>query len=262
VIVSASGRARILKSLLFTTVIVILSLSLVGAQTNSNVLSGKFSPENHPNFKPIPATYANGRRQYLDGRTLVAFLQMADAAKAAGFQIRIVSGTRNFNTQRAIWNNKFTGTTKVGGRNLAATIRDEQSRALAILRFSSMPGTSRHHWGTDMDLHEINMKGPALHNSSFKSGRGKDFYEWLRINAGRYGFCQPYTGDPASRNGAKFTHGYQEERWHWSYKPIAAGYLAEYKTKAEAMKPQGYAGDKVAARFYLDYVSNVDVSCQ
>ena len=28
-------------------------------------------------------------------------------------------------------------------------------RALDLLRYSSMPGSSRHHWGTDVDVHSL-----------------------------------------------------------------------------------------------------------
>jgi len=49
-----------------------------------------------------------------------------------------------------------------------------------------MPGTSRHHWGTDVDLF-------SLDNKFFESGDGKIWYSWMVQNAAKYGFCQPYT---------------------------------------------------------------------
>ncbi|MBN8221702.1 MAG: hypothetical protein J0L53_12310, partial [Spirochaetes bacterium] len=69
------------------------------------------------------------------------------------------------------------------------------------------------------------------------------------------------TGNPTARNGGRFAHGYQEESWHWSYKPISAEYLRAYQAQAAALKPKGYAGDKAAAHFYMDYVQNIDPSC-
>lgn len=125
-----------------------------------------------------------------------------------------------------------------------------------------MPGTSRHHWGTDIDLHETTLKGPAFNNSTFQNGRGKEFYSWLQKNAAKFGFCQPYTGTPEARNGGMYKHGYQEERWHWSYRPLSAEYLYQYVTQKEKLIPSGYAGEKVAAKFYLDFVENVDPSCK
>lgn len=241
---------------------IITALLPVFAQADLSILSGRFVPDKNPSFKAVPAKYNMGTTQYLDIDALAAFLKLARLAETAGYDIRIVSGTRNFTTQKAIWEQKFSGGRKVGGKNLAETVKDEQKRALEILRYSSMPGTSRHHWGTDMDLHETKLKGPALHNQTFKSGRGKEFHTWLTQNAPQFGFCQPYTGDPATRNAGKYARGYQEESWHWSYKPISAAYLRTYESQAAAMKPKGYAGDKAAAHFYMDYVQNVDPSCK
>ena len=65
-----------------------------------------------------------------------------------------------------------------------------------------MPGsTSRHHWGTEIDIH-------SLKNGDFADGEGLKIYEWLTTHAEDYGFYQPYTAE----------QGYEEEeKWHWSY---------------------------------------------
>ena len=75
-------------------------------------------------------------------------------------------------------------------------------RARMILTYSSMPGTSRHHWGTDMDLNKDN-------NGYFATGEGLKVYEWLQAHAHEYGFCQPYTPKGPNR-----PEGYNEEKWH------------------------------------------------
>lgn len=80
-----------------------------------------------------------------------------------------------------------------------------------------MPSTSRHHWGTDMDLNSLN-------NSYFASGKGKKIYDWLTNNAYKYGFYQVYTDKVNGRTG------YNLERWHWSYLPLASAYLEQYNT--------------------------------
>jgi hypothetical protein len=46
-----------------------------------------------------------------------------------------------------------------------------------ILRFSSMPGTYRHHWRTDMDLVSVD---PVY----FDNEVGKKTYDWLVLHAG------------------------------------------------------------------------------
>ena len=60
---------------------------------------------------------------------------------------------------------------------------DSLKAAKTILLYSSMPTTSRHHWGTDMDIN-------SLENSYFASGQGLKEYTWLKKNAAKFGFCQ------------------------------------------------------------------------
>lgn len=99
-----------------------------------------------------------------------------------------------------------------GARALTA---DE--RQFEILQTSSAPGISRHHAGTDFDLFDPNMD-PAEWEVG---GDFADEYSWLQRNASTYGFVQSFTAT------SSFMHlGYIEERWHWSYYPIAQALLA------------------------------------
>ena len=84
-------------------------------------------------------------------------------------------------------------------------------RALDILRFSSMPGSSRHHWGTDVDMH-------SLEPGDFEQGEGARTLAWLRTHARDFGFVEVYTPE-ANRPG------YQPEAWHWSYAPLSVPFL-------------------------------------
>lgn len=82
-----------------------------------------------------------------------------------------------------------------------------------------MPGTSRHHWGTDIDITSVS-------SDYFRNDKkGIILYQWLQDNLPKYGFCQPFN---EGRNG-----GYLPEEWHWSYKPIASQYIAQYKAQLE-----------------------------
>ena len=65
-----------------------------------------------------------------------------------------------------------------------------------------MPGTSRHHWGTDIDMTDMSV---AFYNTR----KGKKMYDWMSKNAAKFGFYQPFN--------ANRKDGYQEEKWHWSY---------------------------------------------
>ncbi len=128
---------------------------------------------------------------------------------------------------------------------------DPKTRALKILLYSSMPGTSRHHWGTDIDLN-------SFVNSYFEKGEGAKIYDWLTANAASYGFCQPYTEKGESR-----PFGYEEERWHWSYLPLAKQLteLAKVKLKDEAIS--GFKGAEVAPQIRVveKYVLGISKSC-
>lgn len=171
--------------------------------------AGYFDPSSNSEFIDVRTLDipANGR-QMLRREAARALARMHALLKddMPSMPFIVLSATRSFDDQKRIWNDKFSGKTRVGGYDLSRTVPDERERALRILQYSSMPGTSRHHWGADVDLN-------ALNNDYFNSGKGKKLYAWLVSNAARFGFCQPYT--------AGRTAGYAEERWHWSYIPIA-----------------------------------------
>lgn len=168
---------------------------------------------------------------------------MAQAAAKEGVKLTIISATRNFDRQKAIWENKWNGKVRVEGVDLR-TVKDPAERAKRILRFSSMPGTSRHHWGTDFDLN-------ALENEYFESGEGLRVYRWLQTHAATYGFCQPYTDKATGRSG------YEEEKWHWSYVPLSADLLSRYNELIQRSDITGFAGSEANVNPIGDYVNGV-----
>ena len=90
-----------------------------------------------------------------------------------------------------------------------------------ILRFSAIPGASRHHWGTDVDFNSIkNAHWGATTGPRGTPGRLFQLGRWLEQNAHRVGFIKTYT---AGRTG-----GHSEEPWHYSYEPIARPLRAIY----------------------------------
>ena len=116
-------------------------------EITTDFIMGKFEPRNQPSFTVINNKYADRGGLYLQVETYNAFKAMYKAALQDGVKLKIRSATRNFTYQKGIWERKWTGQTKVGGQNLAKTIADPVKRAKKILRYSSMPGSSRHHWG-------------------------------------------------------------------------------------------------------------------
>jgi LAS superfamily LD-carboxypeptidase LdcB len=219
---------------------------------NDEYVRGQFEPSERDDFVRIARKYADREGMYLRKEVYEAFLEMYEAAQADGINLQIRSATRNFKNQKRIWENKWTGKTLIeNGENLAKTTPDAKARALKILRFSSMPSTSRHHWGTDMDLN-------AFNNAYFAEGEGKKIYDWLVANAPSFGFCQPYTAKDEKR-----PEGYFEEKWHWSYLPTALPLTRYYEENIPNERIEGFLGAEAAKAIGVveKYVLGISEPC-
>ena len=126
------------------------------------------------------------------------------------------------------------------------------ARALNILKFSSMPGTSRHHWGTEIDINSFN-------NSWFTYGEGLRLFNWMNNNAAKYGFHRPYTAKNKNR-----PNGYNEEKWHWSYTPLSIPMLRDAYQALSNDDIRGFSGSNTASKIGIkeNYILGVDKSCQ
>jgi D-alanyl-D-alanine carboxypeptidase len=226
---------------------------MIDSSITKDYLTGQFMPEKHPDFVEIPAELANRKALYLRKEALQAYKKMQSAAKKEGVFFTILSATRNFNYQKGIWEAKWEGRRILSnGKNARTAYPDPVERALKILEYSSMPGTSRHHWGTDIDLNNFN-------NSYFESGKGAREFTWLQEHAGDYGFFRPYTA-----KGPKRPNGYNEEKWHWSYFPLADPMT---KAAAELLKDEdisGFKGAETAVKIQVvkNYILGVHPSPQ
>lgn len=199
--------------------------------TSVDFVTGQFDFITHDDFVQVDPQYAD-KEIYLHKETYKAFKAMADSARADDISLIVISGTRNFDAQKSIWERKWNN----------STAESDLDKALEILEYSSMPMTSRHHWGTDIDLNDLN-------NSYFESGQGRREYEWLRAHANDFGFYQPYT--EKSLNGRT---GYNEEKWHWSYLPLASQYLKFYNRHISNTDITGFKGSEHAKE--IDMVNN------
>ncbi|MBS1487945.1 MAG: M15 family metallopeptidase [Bacteroidetes bacterium] len=217
-----------------TWLFLLLAVSLNQNSVDKLYLLGKFDPSADSRFVKLTAQYAQGSalNGYLRKETFEAFKKMAVAAQKDSVPLIIISATRNFDSQKKIWENKWNGKKKVDGVNLT-TVSDLKERCRLIMLYSSMPGTSRHHWGTDMDLN-------SLENNYFQSGVGLKVYQWLTAHAADYGFCQPYTNKAGGRSG------YEEEKWHWSYTPLSKAFLKEYVKQVTYADIHGFDGSEQA----------------
>lgn len=224
------------------TLLVLVTSFLFAQDVDKNYLLGKFNQNQDERFVQIADQHLGGSAKgaYLRKETYEAFVRMAEAAKADGVNLIIISATRNYFQQKAIWERKWTNDTES---------KTPVDRAKKILLYSSMPGSSRHHWGTDVDLNNLN-------NEYFDSGDGLKIYSWLKAHAHEYGFCQPYTAKTDGRTG------YEEERWHWSYTPLSIPFLEAYKKTVTLADIKDFLGSETAAQ--IDIITNyVDgVSCK
>ena len=194
--------------MLFRIIFSSLAFNLVIAQEkiqyNAMELLGKANPEFYN--EKIPMIKEAGE----------AFVNMQKEALKEGIKIEIVSGFRSYNRQKQIWNRKFRFN-KMNGLSPKQNI-------LKIIEYSTLPGTSRHHWGTDIDIIDGNkiVSGDLLLEENFHGdGPYVKLRKWMDINAKRFGFYRAYDKN-SKRKGFKY------EPWHYSYAPIAIPMLKAY----------------------------------
>jgi LAS superfamily LD-carboxypeptidase LdcB len=147
----------------------------------------------------------------------------AEAARA-GFDVAILSGFRSFDRQLSIWNRKARGELPVlddNARPLDIATLSERDLVFSILRWSALPGASRHHWGTDIDVYDAAARPAGYEIELIPSeyeGEGvfAPFSAWLDeciANGTSFGFFRPYDRD---------RQGVAPERWHLSHAPVAS----------------------------------------
>ena len=149
------------------------------------------------------------------------FLALRDAAAQDGIDIAVFSAFRDFAAQAVIWNRKYAGERPLydpDGELLDHRSLSEEQLIEAILSWSALPGASRHHWGSDMDVFDAAAVDPdyrvQLLPAEFASGGPfARLDRWLARHAGRFGFFRPYDRDRG---------GVQPEPWHLSYAPVSS----------------------------------------
>ena len=149
-----------------------------------------------------------------------AFIEMKKAAYQDGISIEIVSSFRSFDRQLAIFERKYLQYTEDDGMEPLQAIDK-------IIEYSTIPGTSRHHWGTDIDIIDASKKteGDVLVPSKFEEGGPfADLKVWMDEHAKEYGFYLVYTNESKRR-------GFKYEPWHYSYAPLSVPMLEIFRKK-------------------------------
>jgi LAS superfamily LD-carboxypeptidase LdcB len=192
-----------------------------------------------------------GSGQWAMTEVMEAYLKMKEAARRDGFQLVLVSARRSFIEQRTIWNRKWRQMRGNGETNPGKI-------ASSILRFTHVPGYSRHHWGTDLDLSEEVARHDMLDPIGSQTNRSAQFYRWLKEHAPSFGFCQTYRGSGIVK----------DEPWHWSYLRLANFYEEQMERllRFDRIRGHGILGEEFL-RDNLRYVvrqqrKSVDVECR
>lgn len=171
------------------------------------------------------------QRQFLlEPQTAQAFTRMQQAAASDGISIAICSAYRSFNRQQQLWDAKANGQRPLldsHSRPLTdLQSMDENTLLQTILLWSALPGTSRHHWGTDLDLFDdsaIQRQQLQLINAEYQvAGPCFKMQQWLDSNAADYGFYRPFQ---------PHLSGTSPELWHYSYYPVAEPWRCQYNTE-------------------------------
>jgi LAS superfamily LD-carboxypeptidase LdcB len=151
---------------------------------------------------------------------IASFLAMRDAARAEGLDLSIASSFRDFEAQLSIWNRKWSGERPLYDRNgqLLERARLADGDVVdAILCWSAVPGGSRHHWGSDIDVFDAAAITDGYRLQLVPSEYASDgifarLSAWLDRNMQRFGFFRPYRTDRG---------GVNPEPWHLSYAPVS-----------------------------------------
>jgi len=176
-----------------------------------------------------------------------AFIDMKRAAYSAGVDLKIVSSYRSFDRQQVIFERKFIAYTDAGMTPLAAINK--------IIEYSTIPGTSRHHWGTDIDVIDGYQKvsGDVLVPSKYAEGQPfANFKKWMDENSEKFGFYLVYTDNPKRR-------GFKYEPWHYSYAPISVPMLDAFRSKniLQLYKNETFLGSEhFTAGFLRTYIAD------
>jgi LAS superfamily LD-carboxypeptidase LdcB len=192
-----------------------------------------------------------------------ALRALVEAARDDGIDLQIVSSFRGFTRQTEIWNAKFSGRRRLLDRTSLEIDRaflSEQALIDAILIWSALPGASRHHWGTDVDVIDraAMPEGyiPQLVQQEFEPGAVfGPLAVWLGANLRRFDFFRPYSTDRG---------GVLPEPWHISHAPISVPALQAMSVDvlADAIGGSDMLGrESVLARLpelYERYVRSVD----
>ncbi|MGD1945797.1 MAG: M15 family metallopeptidase [Croceivirga sp.] len=177
-----------------------------------------------------------------------AFVEMKKAAYRDGFNIKMVSSYRSFERQRTIWERKYIRYTEIDGLSPIPAMEK-------IIEYSTIPGTSRHHWGTEIDIIDgyPKVEGGVLVPEKFEGeGPFAPFKKWLDDHSEKFDFHLVYTD-------SYFRRGFKYEPWHYSYAPLSKPMLKQFRQKniLKLLGNETFEGSENFTRTFLrNYIHN------
>ena len=184
----------------------------------------------------------------LEKNTFIAMEKMRKAALLDGIKIKVVSGFRDFERQKQIWNRKFKKFTTENNLSDLDAIKE-------IIRFSTIPGTSRHHWGTEIDIIDEDFKNEKkllISNKYEEGGIFEKLKKWMDNNSQKFGFYLTYDNNINRK-------GFEYEPWHYSYLPESKKYLESFLKIdiVEIISKVDIEGKELFnEKFISDYINN------
>lgn len=181
-------------------------------------------------------------------------LELQQNAQRNGFDLQLASGFRSFDRQLLIWNNKANRLTNIldNDDNVIDTSECSDIELIEkICHWSAIPGASRHHWGTDVDIYDA----AALGDSQLQLTKHEaqtlfiDFYDWLNE------VLMTDTFNDFKRPYSEYKGGIGVEPWHLSYAPVAEQY--EEVLNCRQLKQQLIGSDIAIKQAIIDNIGNL-----
>ena len=190
----------------------------------------------------------------LQKETYNAFIKMQQGALRDHISIQIVSSYRSYNHQKNIWNRKFNKFVSEGLSHNEAINK--------IIQYTTIPGTSRHHWGTDIDIIDGSVKpvrNMLVEDNYLNDGIYSKLKQWMDLNSEKFGFYLVYNND-VKRKGFKY------EPWHYSYKVLSKKMLNDYTLidlsvfyKTKKLKGRQYLTSEFLEKYKKEHIFDIDL---
>lgn len=149
------------------------------------------------NLVEVNTKCATGGGIYAVDEAVSSFEEMCNDVKSIGLAIKTISAYRSYNYQKKLYEGYLKSDTKE-----------------SVDTYSARPGHSEHQTGYAFDVYNTKV--------GYTSFGSTDEYQWVKINAHKYGFIIRYTTENS------YITGYKNEPWHLRYVGVeAAKYIYE-----------------------------------